>query len=58
MQKVLCINTWEVVKNQIKSLHLTMLVSSILQNYLNECEKFKKGKGWIGACRRDLFTPI
>lgn len=30
--------------------NLTALVMSL--------RNLKKGKGWIGACRRDLITPI
>ena len=47
----------EVVKNQISAFDN---VNFLDLTELSEFEKFKKRKkkSWIGACRRDLITPI
>lgn len=44
----------EVVRNQTSA---SDNVSLFDLTELSEFEKLKK-KGWIGACRRDLITPI
>lgn len=51
-------NTWEVVK-KIKQIFAFDNVSIFdLVELLNAFEGKKKTKGWIGACRRELITPI